>query len=54
LGSRYGALGFFNSMSGLKMLIASVGAGELWDGIGAAETSTPVRVSRKTESRLAG
>lgn len=32
------AFGFFNLMSGLAMLIASVVAGELWDSMGAAAT----------------
>ena len=32
------AFGFFNLMSGVAMLIASVVAGELWDRMGAATT----------------
>jgi len=32
------AFGFFNLMSGLAMLIASIVAGKLWDSIGAAAT----------------
>jgi MFS family permease len=32
------AFGFFNLMSGLAMLVASVVAGELWDRFGASTT----------------
>jgi MFS family permease len=32
------AFGFFNLMSGLAMLVASVVAGELWDRFGASAT----------------
>jgi MFS family permease len=32
------AYGFFNLCSGIAMLVASVLAGELWDGLGAAYT----------------
>ena len=32
------AFGFFNLMSGLAMLVASVVAGELWDRLGASAT----------------